>query len=466
MIPTALLLLFSAQLRTDGWTPSTPAKEPPVSVRVSGQSFEMSAERPTHFALSQEVFLRPGTLWRAAASVKSDGRSSQPRLEIDSPVGGQGTSVAKPGVTGRQPLEVLFRVPSPGRARLRLVAFSNTAGKVWFDDVRLEPLSENDDAVEDIRILPTRISERGIDLKQGGQFIEPLCRLTSSMIAQQVDATSFEEEPPWRPSYKREIDKPYRPWYPEGAVHLAKYSLDIQNAFNGKRSQKIELPAAHSWAGVSQDGFYLEPGHQYKLRLHMRSEGNVKVQASLHGEGGAIAGPVDLGSAPRDWQGAVATLRATRAARNATLTIEFEGPGTLWLDRVYMIDADAVLGLWRPDVVAALNALQPGVIRFGGSTLEVFEWDKCLGNWDLRAPYVTEPWGGLDPNFVGVEEFVQLARYVGAEPLICVRWTGKTPQDAAAEVEYFNGGSDTPQGRLRAHNGHAEPYRIKYWQIG
>jgi len=322
------------------------------------------------------------------------------------------------------------------------------------------------DAVEDVHILSKRISEGAIDLKQGGQFIEPLCRLTSSMIAQQVDATSFEEEPPWKPSYKREIDKPYRPWYPEGAVHLANYSLDTENAFNGKRSQKIELPVAHSRAGISQDGFYIDAGHEYRLQLHMRSEGNVKVRASLHGEGRAIAVPVDLGTASHDWQGASAVLRATTAAQNATLTIEFEGPGTLWLDRVYMIDADAVLGLWRPDVVNALKTLNPGVIRFGGSTLEVFEWDKCLGNWDLRAPYVTEPWGGLDPNFVGVEEFVQLTRHVNAEPLICVRWTGKTPGDAASEVEYFNGAADTHWGRVRAQNGHIEPYRVKYWQIG
>ena len=74
--------------------------------------------------------------------------------------------------------------------------------------------------------------------------------------------------------------------------------------------------------------------------------------------------------------------------------------------------------------------------------------------------------GGLDPNFIGVEEFVQLCRYVKAEPLVCVRWTGKKPQDAAAEVEYFNGRSDTPWGRVRAQNGHPEPYRVKYWQIG
>jgi alpha-N-arabinofuranosidase len=93
------------------------------------------------------------------------------------------------------------------------------------------------------------------------------------------------------------------------------------------------------------------------------------------------------------------------------------------------------------------------------------EWDQTLGKWDARAPFTTF-WGGLEPNFVGLDEFAQLCRLVGAEPLICVRWTGKQPADAAAEVEYMNGGAETRWGSLRARNGHAEPYGVKYWQIG
>jgi alpha-L-arabinofuranosidase len=61
---------------------------------------------------------------------------------------------------------------------------------------------------------------------------------------------------------------------------------------------------------------------------------------------------------------------------------------------------------------------------------------------------------------------VAFCQAVGAEPLVCLRWTGKTPADAAAEVEYFNGPSDSPWGRKRAANGHAKPYGVKYWQIG
>src|SRR5580698_7082082 len=316
MIPTVLLFLFAAQLPpVGGWSRSAPAKDPPVSVQSDGPASLVSAENPTHFAFSHELFLQPGTLWRASVRVKTNG--SVPRMEVDTPVGGQGTAAFEAGGPEWQQLELQFRVPSPGRVWLRLIPFSNTAGKVWFDDVKLEQVQETSETVEDVRILSKRMSQRPIDLKQGGQFIEPLCRLTSSMIAQQVDSSSFEEEPPWKPSYKREIDKPYRPWYPEGAVHLAKFSLDTENPFNGKRSQKIELPAAHSRAGISQDGFYIDAGHQYRLRLHMRSEGAVKVRASLHGEGGAIAVPVDLGTASNDWQAASAVLRATNTARNA-----------------------------------------------------------------------------------------------------------------------------------------------------
>jgi alpha-N-arabinofuranosidase len=154
-----------------------------------------------------------------------------------------------------------------------------------------------------------------------------------------------------------------------------------------------------------------------------------------------------------------------RTTDNATLTIDFEGPGTLWLDRIYLIGSDAVLGLWRPDVVAALKNMHPGIIRFGGSTVEGYEWQQGIGPWDDRQPFTTK-WGGLEENFVGIDEFIQLCQYVGAEPMICARWRGKQPEDAAAEVEYCNGSVETRWGKLRAQNGHPQPYGVKYWQIG
>ena len=472
---------FEASELLSGWEVNTPAQERKgVQVRADSteakegrQSLLIEAHEPASYSLNQWVVLPAGTLWRARIWIKTenlvprlpDGHGSAGgQIVIDSREGVLGRSSPRPGTSPWREAEVVFEAPTPEDVDIVLVGLERSAGKVWFDGLRLEPLPRP--VENDVRIFYQRLSKLPIDLKQCGQFIEPLCRLLPSMLAQQVESTSFEEEADWWPSYKREIDKPHRPWYPDGAVHVARYSLDTENPYNGKRSQKIELPVEHARAGISQDGFYLRKGMGYRLRLHHRGRGNVPVWASLYGDGARVADPASLGRAGENWQGAEAMLRATRDVQNATLNIEFEGPGTLWLDRIYLIDEDAVLGIWRPDVVAALKAMTPGVMRFGGSSMEVFEWDKCIGSWDTRVPYTTMPWRGLEPNFVGVEEFVQLCQYIGAEPLVCVRWTGKTPADAAAEVEYFNGGPETHWGKVRAQNGHPAPYGVKYWQIG
>ena len=318
---------------------------------------------------------------------------------------------------------------------------------------------------EQVVIVNEHLAPGPVDLKQGGQFIEPLCHLIPSMIAQQVANDSFEDEPAFGVAYVAETDRPHRPWYPSGSVHMARYSRDTQDPFNGRLSQKIVVTGKGCRAGISQDGFSLRQGVGYRLRLHMRGEGGVQVRAWLHGDGGTVAGPVDLGRAATAWAPAEARLLATRSSDHATLTIDAEGPGALWLDRVSLIGDDAVLGLWRPDVVEALKRLNPGAIRWGGSTIQGYDWLQGIGSWDRRVPFTT-CWGGLEANFVGQEEFVQLCRAVGAEPLLCIRWGPDKAEEAAAQVEYFNGPPETRYGGLRAGYGHRESYKVRYWQIG
>ncbi len=475
---------FEAASPTESWRIEPDEAKQSFSISLDkseakegAQSLLVSADHPVQLTLRQEVFLPIGTLWRLTGWVKSSASAVAasdnpwantkpgPRIGIGAQVGDQGYGELTANSGEWQQESFLFRVPSPGRVLVALNVLNNQSGKVWLDDIRLERVPESLEE-QSVTISDTRLSKRPIDAKQGGQFIEPLCDVIPSMLAQQVRSTSFEEETPWNQAYKKEIDKPYRPWYPDGSVHVATYSYDTEDPFNGKRSQKIELPIAKTWAGISQDGFYLEQGHSYRLRLHMRSRGNVRVRASLHGDGGVVAGPTSLGKAGADWGPGEALLTARHSVRNATLTIEFEGPGALWLDRVYLIDKAAVLGLWRPDVVNALKAMNAAIVRFGGSAIEPFEWTDTIGDWDTRVPFSDDPWGGLQDNFVGPEEFVQLVKYVGDEPLVCLRWTGKTPQDAANEVEYFNGSPDSEWGRKRAKNGHREPYHVKYWEVG
>src|ERR1700752_2725342 len=129
---------------------------------------------------------------------------------------------------------------------------------------------------------------------------------------------------------------------------------------------------------------------------------------------------------------------------------------------------DAVQGL-GPEDVEAMPALKPGIIRLGGSALDDinlgdFEWSATLGDPDRRKPF--RAWGGLQPTGPGLAEIVQFCLHAGAGPLVCLCVSKKGPRAAAAHVQYFNGSVETPRGKLRAANGHPDPYRIRYWQVG
>ena len=187
------------------------------------------------------------------------------------------------------------------------------------------------------------------------------------------------------------------------------------------------------------------------------------MKATLWGEGKVYAA-AELSPVGNGWKRFEATLTPNDTDAHATLTISFRGPGTLWIDQVSLMPTNNVFG-WRTDVAEALKALKPGIIRFGGTAIESFEWTATIGDPAKRVPFTT-CWGGLEPGNAGLEEFVKLCEWVGAEPLICVRFTGKTPKDAADQVEYFNGPATSPMGKLRAANGRSKPYNVKFWQIG
>ena len=436
---------------------------PIIRVETAPPSILIDSHDAGAGGVEQTVYSTPGSLLRLTARIRSEA-AGLIQIHTSSGIVGQATFGGADGAWNAH--EITFRVPSPGEVEIHLdnaaEGSAPVSGKVWFADLHIQKLTEPD--AGEVRILLNHAGKRPIDAKQQGQFIEYLCRLVPSMLAQQVDNGDFEEEPPYRFSYKQQIDHPHRPWYEDGAVHVADYSYETNDPFSGKRSQKIVIPIPTVHAGIAQDGYYLKARLRYRLRLHAKTEGEIQGRAVLRDSSGVLA-EAPLPRLTNTWKPSEVILTATRSSPAATLALDFEGPGTVWLDRVYLIGEDAVLRLWRSDVVEALKQLKPGVIRFGGTSVEGYEWEKTIGNWDTRVPFTTY-WGGLEPNFVGLDEFVQLCRYVGAEPLICLRWTGKMPVDAAAEVEYLNGSPDTRWGSVRARNGHAEPYRVKYWQIG
>lgn len=109
------------------------------------------------------------------------------------------------------------------------------------------------------------------------------------------------------------------------------------------------------------------------------------------------------------------------------------------------------------EAVERLKGLGATVLRFpGGSHAEKYRWRDAVGPQR----------GGTTTQFTfGTDEFLRFCRELGAEPMITANW-GAGPEEAAAWVEYCNGAATTPMGRLRAANGHPEPYGVRYWELG
>ena len=78
-------------------------------------------------------------------------------------------------------------------------------------------------------------------------------------------------------------------------------------------------------------------------------------------------------------------------------------------------------------------------------------------------------WGGYSDYYgFGTDEFMELCRQLGAEPMIVLAATGTDPaqvEDAIEWVHYLVDPPTTEWGSSRAENGHPEPYRVPYIQI-
>jgi alpha-N-arabinofuranosidase len=186
-------------------------------------------------------------------------------------------------------------------------------------------------------------------------------------------------------------------------------------------------------------------------------------------------GETKLGSPQAEWRELFFEYTPTATTKDATLQIELAGDGDVFVDQVSMMaNSSQATGGFRPDLLQAIAALRPPVIRWpGGSYSRAYRWKDGIGPQAKRRAYAEIAWEDRDVNSFGTDEFVALCRNVGAEPVIVININarGKAQPDpdylteAAEWLEYCNGPAESRWGRLRALHGHPEPYRVKYWEI-
>ncbi len=253
----------------------------------------------------------------------------------------------------------------------------------------------------------------------------------------------------------------WRPIGPDESV-----VMDRQNPYVGVHTPLVQL-AGDSPRGIQQAGIALQKGKAYTGRVVLAGSPGAKVTVSLVWGNG----PGDRQVVPITGLGATYAkfpLKYTAGAdeNDGRIEISATGQGSFHIGAVSLMPADNIRG-FRPDLIALLKAQRSGMWRFpGGNYLSAFEWRDAIGDPDKRPPRLDPVWSAVQPNDVGIDEFMTLIGLLGVDPFVSVNAGFGDAWSAAQLVEYANGAATTPMGRLRAANGHPAPYGIKWWGIG
>jgi len=261
------------------------------------------------------------------------------------------------------------------------------------------------------------------------------------------------------------------PWFPTGGREEVRCSPDVGP--KGGRAQRVEVFRSSNGLpqGIAQ-WIYL-PLHRtkgYEFRMVARSVFEPKpvdLMLTLV-ETGEIVARVRV-QLQTDWQtftGRIELPLTVPATALYQFSIVAEPPAHFVVSRILLYPDDHINGA-DPDVIRFLKEARLPILRWpGGNFASGYHWQWGIGPVDERPTVPNTAWEGLEFNLFGTDEFIAFCRAVGCEPLICINAGDGTPEEAAAWVEYCNGSPDTPMGRLRAQNGHPEPYNVRFWEIG
>ena len=254
------------------------------------------------------------------------------------------------------------------------------------------------------------------------------------------------------------------PWQISGA----ECPMDETEPFAGKWTPALALKEGEP-AALVQKGLRFRAGVDFEGYLWVRPDGDVtQITAALEGapveartEWNADAlKPGEYRKLEFHW-----TVAASEPFGGA-FVITAAGTGTVHIGCASLMPADNIDGM-RADTIACLKELNSPIYRWpGGNFVSGYDWKDGIGDRDRRPPRKNPAWPGIEMNDFGFDEFMHFCDYMKTEPYIAVNTGAGQIDSALEELEYALGSTKTPNGKLRAENGHTRPYAVRFWGIG
>lgn len=361
--------------------------------------------------------------------------------------------------------------------------------------------------------IDVNLSQRGINISPThyGIFFEDINHAADGgLYAELIRNRSFEEDGPHPGQRARRTAAGNAP---EGAGAAAEerrhsnvmawrtvgegteMSLTEKNLLNANQKHALQVSVTSPRGGVQNEGFWgihAVRGTQYHLTFWARAVKGKPgaITASLvDGEGNDLGSAVIRESVSGSWKKYEATIVATGETDRASFRLSVERPCQMALDVVSLFPPTykGRPNGCRPHLAQMLADMHPRFMRFpGGCYVEgeadpanAFHWERTVGPIEQRPGHYDANWRYWTTDGMGFHEFLQLSEDIGAKPLYVVNvgiWHGGCDpvdeidgtwlQECLDALEYANGDITTKYGRMRAENGHPEPFNIEYLEIG
>jgi alpha-N-arabinofuranosidase len=296
-----------------------------------------------------------------------------------------------------------------------------------------------------------------IDRKIYGQFLEHINHsVVDGLFAEQIRGAGFEG---------KDFETYWTSFGPREAVRIVEVPFE-------RGAKSVRMIAGRERAGIRQERVFLESGRTYDGSVWIKIEsGAPRLSLRVLAKDGSVRADLPLPARGSTWQEVRFAFESPRTDHDAAVEIGAAGRGAALVDFVSLMRADVRgSGMLRPDLLEALRGLAPAFIRWpGGSFASTYKWQDGIGPLASRVYHPNEIWGGYSDYYgFGTDEYLELTRQLGADPLTVLPAPDDTPASgeyAMNWVHYVNDPTTTTWGRMRARNGHPEPYGVRYFQI-
>jgi alpha-N-arabinofuranosidase len=258
-----------------------------------------------------------------------------------------------------------------------------------------------------------------------------------------------------------------------------KYSLVTQNAYNGRRDQKMQFVSGKGEVGldnmgVLRMGINFEKGKNYEGLLRIKNQKAGTIYVALLNADGTVKlteKAITLKASPNSFQKIEFELTPSMSDAKGRFAIILKQPGEITVGHAFLQQ-----GKWgrvkdyplRKDFVDQMKANGMSFLRYNGSMNTckdslLYTWKNMIGPRDERKaysasfiPYSTYGFGFFESLMLGEAAGVEVVLGISKE---------EDPAGMKDFLEYTNGPATSKWGAKRAQDGHPAPYNLKYIEI-